>query len=150
MENNGKSQSNKDLWWERRLEKSIKERRKDLSKLEEVKKGNHRLSMSEKKRRNWKYQPDVKCYLYIKQQLKVKISRACINIRQYNENQLQYHQNKLFNTNQSRLYSELNGDSNSINESPDPEVAAKFSKDIWATPTGHNRNAEWLREVKIS
>ena len=43
---------------------------------------------------------------------------------------------------------DLNGDRNSINESPGPEEAVKFWKDIWTTPIGHNRNAEWLREVK--
>ena len=42
-----KSQSNKDQWWKRRLEKSIKEWWKDVSKLEEVKKGN-KSSMLEK------------------------------------------------------------------------------------------------------
>ena len=48
-ENNrkNKSQSNKDQWWKRRLEKSIKEWWKDVSKLEEVKKGN-KSSMLEK------------------------------------------------------------------------------------------------------
>ena len=97
---------------------------------------------------NRKCQLDAKAYLYLIQQLKVKISRACINIRHHTKNQLQYHQNKLFKTNQSRLYSELNGDNNSINESPDPEEATTFWKDIWATPTGHSRNTEWLREVK--
>ena len=47
-EKNRKSKINKDPWWKRRLEKSIKEWRNDLGKLEEVKKGNHGLSILEK------------------------------------------------------------------------------------------------------
>ena len=66
----------------------------------------------------------------------------------YQYQTIQYHQNKLFKTNQSKLYSELNVNNNSINESPDPEEATKPWKDIWVTPTDHNRNAKWLREVK--
>lgn len=90
-ENNRKSKSNKDSWWKRRPEKSIKEWRKDESKLEEEKKGSHRLSMSKKECMNQKYQLDAKGYLYVVQQLKVKIPSACINTRQYNKNRLQYH-----------------------------------------------------------
>ena len=77
--------------------------------------------MSEKEHINGEYQLEAKGYLYVMQQLKVKTSRACINLRQYNKNRLQWHQNKLFKTNQSKLYSELNVDNNSINELPDPE-----------------------------
>ena len=61
-----------------------------------------------------------------------------------NVNWLQYHQNKQFKTNQSRLYIELIGGNNSINESPNPEKATNFGEIIWATTTGHNPNCEWL------
>ena len=64
------------------------------------------------------------------------------------KNRLQYHQNKLFKTNQSRLYSKLSGDKNSIIESLDAQEATSLWKDIWATPAGHKRNTEQLREVK--
>ena len=97
---------------------------------------------------NQKYQLDAKGYLYVIQQLKVKISRACINIRQYNERQLQCHQNKLFKTTQPRCTVNSMVIHNSINESPDLEETTKFWKDIWATPTDHKRNLDWLREVK--
>ena len=97
---------------------------------------------------NQKYQLDAKGYLYVIQQLKVKISRACINIRQYNKKQLQYHQNKLFKTTQARCTVNSMVINNSINESPDPEETTKFWKGIWATPTNHKRNLDWLREVK--
>ena len=55
-----------------------------------------------------------------------RILRSCISIKQYNQNQLQNHQN----------------------QSSDPEEATKFWKNIWATQTCHNENAEWLRKVK--
>ena len=80
LENNRKSKSNKDPWWKRRLEKNIKEWRKDESKLEEVKQGNHRLSMSEKVCMNWKYQLDAKDYLYVIQQLTVKKYQELVSI----------------------------------------------------------------------
>ena len=62
------------------------------------KKGEPQIEHIGKKYMDWKYQLDAKGYLYIIQQLKVKILRACIKIRQYNKNQLQYHQNKLFSS----------------------------------------------------
>ena len=85
-ENSRKSKISKDPCWKRSLEKNNKERRNDVSKLDEVEKENHRLSMLEKQRMNRKYQLDAKDYLYTIQQRKVKISRACINIRQYSKN----------------------------------------------------------------
>ena len=45
--------------------KSTKERRKDVSKIEEVEKGNLRLSILEKQRVKQKYQIDAKGYPYI-------------------------------------------------------------------------------------
>ena len=145
---NKKEGSSKEPWWKRRLENSICEWRKDVSRLEEVRKGNHRLSETEKKRLNRKYELDAKGYLHIIHQLKVKIKRAGVNIRQYKENQLQYYQNNLFKTNRSRLFRELSGDDNTQNDSPDPEEATKFWKDIWETPSTHNRRAEWLADAK--
>ena len=58
------------------------------------------MSMSEEECMDWKYKLDVKGYLSVIKQLKVKISRACINIRQYDKNWPQYHQNRLVKTNQ--------------------------------------------------
>ena len=85
-DNNRKSKINKNPCWKRSLEKNTNERREDVSKLDEVEKGNRRLSMSEKQHMDREYQLDAKGYLYIIQQLKVKISRVCINIRHYNKN----------------------------------------------------------------
>ena len=41
----------------------------------------------------------------------------------------------------------INGDNNSINESPDPEEATKFWKDTWATPTGHDRMVKRVKNM---
>ena len=61
-------------------------------------------------------------------------------------------QSRLYSeTIQSRLYSELNGDNSSTNTSPDIKESIRFWKDIWASPTGHNRNViRRMASLKVS
>ena len=138
----------KEPWWKRRLESSIKDWRKDLSKLEELKKGKYTLKEDERARMNRRYELEWQGYLYAIHILKSKIQRASVKIRYYNESRLQFHQNKLFDTNQAKLYSELNGEDNSPNEVPEPTEATNFWKGIWSVPSEHNKNADWLKRVK--
>lgn len=127
---------------ESNIKKSIKEGRKDVSKLNKLKKENHSLKYN-RKRMDRHEVP-----LYIKQ-LYIKIARASINIRRYNK--------KCLNTIKTSCLRPLTLDftvnpmvkisSMNYNESLDCEKRSKFWKHIWAFPTSHNRNAELLSNV---
>ena len=142
-----KGLKDKEPWWKRRIEASIKEWRKDLRKLKEVKRGHYNLGEREKLRMNRKYQLDSQGYLFVIHFLKNKIRNGGVKIKFYKDKQMQFHQNKLFKDNQSQLYEELNGTEN-ITETPDPEEATTFWKEIWSTPSAHNKKAAWLKEIK--
>jgi len=66
----------------------------------------------------------------------------------YNEQIQQYRHNRLFNSDQKKLFSELNGLKQRENEILDAEESRAFWSGIWSVSKGHNKNAEWLRELK--
>ena len=98
-----------DPWWKRRIEKNIGAWRKDLSQLEELKRGRWKPSESERKRLDQKYDLTRKGANDVCSSLKSKIHASGIKIRKSEERKLQFHQNKLFRNNQNNIYAELNG-----------------------------------------
>ena len=107
----GERKAKEDPWWKRRIEKNISVWRKDLSQLEELKRGKWYPSHSERKRLDQKYDLTLKGANDVCSSLKSKIYASGIKIKKSEERKLQFHQNKLFRTNQGNLYDELNGKS---------------------------------------
>ena len=68
-------------------------------------------------------------------------------MKRYQSRIKQFHLNRLFHTDQSRLFEELNGKERS-DLKPDGEQTKKFWSEIWSKPSQHNRNAEWLNNLK--
>ena len=68
-------------------------------------------------------------------------------MKRYQSRIKQFHQNRLFHTDQSRLFEELNGKERS-DLKPDGEQTKKCWSEIWSKPSQHNRNAEWLNNLK--
>ena len=145
-ENNRKNKSNKDSWWKRRLKKSIKELKKDVSISEEIKKGT--TNWVWQKNNSWTGSTNLMPKAICTAQSQNIKSLYQTNSRQYNKNRQQYHQNNLFKTNGFRLYSQLNGDTITEMNHLTLKTKKKNWKDIWATPTSHNSNAAWLKVVK--
>ena len=79
--------------------------------------------------------------------MKQRVTAKTANVRRYKERIKQFRQNKLFQTDQSRLYQELNGDDRS-GVSPDKEEAESFWSNIWSKEINHNSSAEWIGEIK--
>ena len=52
--------------------------------------------------------------------------------------------------NQKKLYKELGGDSSGTDTNcmPDAEESCEFWSKIWDNPIEHNRDAEWLADVR--
>ena len=82
--------------------------------------------------------------------LKSKIYASGIKIKKAEERKLQFHQNKLFRTNQGNLYDELNGKSVEKGDAQVPKAkeAMKFWSDIWSKPGEHAEDAEWLARTR--
>ena len=133
-----------------RIEKNIGIWRKDLSQLEELKRGKWHPTNAERKRLDQKYDLTLKGANDVCSSLKSKIHASAIKIRKSEERKLQFHQNKLFRTNQGNLYDELNGKSVEKGEAQVPKAkeAMKFWSDIWSKPKEHANDAEWLARTR--
>lgn len=144
----GKRKVDKDPWWKRRIEASIKKWRKDLGLVDAYKRGNLK-NVEERARLERTYGLGAKGYLYVITFLKGKIHSGTCKIQSYLKRELQYRQNTLFKNDQKQLYKELGGTSQTDTAAaPDAKEATDFWSGIWSNPVEHNRNAEWLKRAK--
>lgn len=82
------------------------------------------------------------------EELKQRVLAKKAKIDWYTERIQQFRQNRLFNYDQKRLYSELNMNNRVANEIPDAEESRMFWNGIWGVCKDHNYNAEWLTNLK--
>ena len=54
----------------------------------------------------------------------------------------------MFARNQKRVYQQIDGIRNINNEKPNAEESKQFWRKIWDNEKEHERNAEWLRELR--
>ena len=92
--------------------------RKDLSQLEELKRNRWNPSLANEKRLDQKYGLTLKGANEARSVLKTKIHSSAMKIRKYEKGKLELHQNKIFQSNQSDLYDELNGKLSDRGDSP--------------------------------
>ena len=75
----------------------------------------------------------------------MKIHNGSLNLKNDEIKREQFQENRIFRTNASRFYTELNGTGKEENISPDPGKATKFWSDNWSVRSTHNQNAKWLQ-----
>ena len=56
--------------------------------------------------------------------------------------------NRIFDFDQKKMYAEFNGDGVRPSDVPNAEESKRFWGDIWSVGKGHNREAEWLKDIK--
>ena len=95
-----KERRTEEPFWKRRIKGNIELWRKDLSKIEEIRRGKMRLKQIERERLNRKYNLEEKGTLYTSNMLKQKIMAGRIKIKRYDERCQEFKQNQLFRTNQ--------------------------------------------------
>ena len=78
----------------------------------------------------------------------MKVHDGSLKLKNYAIKQEQFKQNRMFRTNTSQFYKELNGIDKEENISPDPNEDTKFWSDVWSVPSTHNHDAMWLQRVK--
>ena len=149
-ERKGKRQVKNEPWWKRRIEGSIVQWRKDLSKVEELRRGRWKPLDSERKRLDRLYGLTEKGAKDVSAFLKSKIHSGSVKVQRYLKRSVQFHQNNLFKNNQSYLYKELNGQvaNGGDNLTPDAQEATAFWSGIWSEPGRHDVEAEWLGRVR--
>ena len=82
------------------------------------------------------------------EELKQRVLAKAAKIKRYEQRITQYKQNIIFKQDQKRFYQELNGKARNENVIPDADESKKFWSDIWSVGKEHNRNAEWLNNIR--
>ena len=133
--------------WKRRMRKKIDELRGAVGTLQRKQKGEikKRKGVSYIER---KYHVKKKGIETVIQEPQQRIVALAARMERYTNRVKQYRQNKLSETNQRRLYQELNGENMSETVAPDAEQSKEFSSGIWDDPVTHNASAEWLKDVQ--
>ena len=55
----------------------------------------------------------------------------------------------MFRYDQKKVYQDLNGENRKQEVKPDAQQSTAFWKDIWGNEKHHNKNAEWLNDLKV-
>ena len=79
--------------------------------------------------------------------LKQRIKAKAATLKRYKNRVNHYRQNKLFQSNQSKFYQELDGKSHEENIIPNNEKTREFWSGIWERNIKHNENADWIQKV---
>ena len=69
-------------------------------------------------------------------------------VKRYEQRIEQFRQNRIFYIDQKKIYAELNGNGIRSNDVPNAEECTKSLGVIWGVRKEHNKEAEWLKDLK--
>ena len=81
------------------------------------------------------------------EELKQQIKAKAATLKRYKNKGKQYRQNRLFQSNQSKFYQELDGKSHEENIIQDKEKTREFWSGIWVKDIKYNESADWIQKV---
>ena len=84
----------------------------------------------------------------VTEELKQRLMAKAAKISRYEERIEQYKQNRMFNIDQKRVNKELNGEVSNERVIPDAGESKRFWKEIWHNTKEHNKEVEWLKDLK--
>ena len=134
-------------WWKKRIKQKIKQLRQDISRLERIRSNdlrNNTLTQSLKK----KYNIARKGLNRVVEELKQRLTAQAAKLKRYEDRQDQYRQNRMFETNQKRLFKEMEGIERNNDFILDAEESRELWNGIWGKSVKHNDNAEWLKQLE--
>ena len=137
----------KQPWWKKRILMQISTLRKDLSRIEEWKK-DKLYKENVKTDLEKRYYVRNKGISTVAEELKQRIKAKTAKINKYEERNKQFLQNRLFQTNQKRLFEIIEGIERNSDITPDAEESKTFWGDIWDNEVKHNEQAKWIQEVE--
>ena len=85
----------------------------------------------------------------VMEELKQRITAKAAKIDRNEKRINQFRINRMFSSNQKRVFMELNGELIKENTVPNARESRKFWSEIWDNPVEHNDNAELLRGIEI-
>ena len=132
--------------WRRRILEKQKVLRKELGQLNRMRRGELQnegvISKLERKFNIKRKGADV-----VHEEVRQRLVAVGAKLERYDNRTKQYRQNRLFESNQKRLFNELEG---AQRESviPDAEESRRFWSDIWDQAVTHRESTDWLRKVE--
>ena len=133
--------------WKRRIQKNIDNLRRSISQLDRLKKGEIK-KLNIEKRLEREFHIRQKGISTVLEELKQRLVAMSARMRRYEDCSVQYRQNMLFESNQKKLFDEIEGKSKGEAVVPNAEESQKFWSDIWDNPVKHNENSKWLRDLE--
>ena len=94
-----------------------------------------------------KFEPRRKGFTLVIGELKHRITAKINKVKRYDNDIKQFQDNRNFQTNQGRLFRNLEGKEEGT-KSPNAKDAAAFWKGIWSSKVEHKRVAEWIDKAK--
>ena len=96
-----------------------------------------------------KHRVKLKGLTTVIEELKQRILAKAAKISQYEQSIQQYRINRLFKMDQKKVYNEFNGQTGSSNgDIPNAEEIRTFWNGIWCVEKEHNKEADWLSDLK--
>ena len=132
--------------WRRRILEKQKALRKDLGQLN-IMKRNELQNEGTKSKLERKYRIEEKGIVEVHEEVQQRLVAIKAKLERYDNRTEQYRQNRLFESNQKKLFDELDGVERET-VVPDAEESARFWSDMWDEPVKHKENPEWLRNME--
>ena len=95
-----------------------------------------------------KYRVKQKGLKAVIEELKQRMLAKSAKVKRCEQRIEQFRQNRNFDRDQKKIYAESNGNGIRSNGVPNAEECTKFWGNIWGVRKEHNREAEWLKDVK--
>ena len=135
--------------WKRRIEGDIKKLRQDVNLLTRDLKGELGSKKKQKMKELYeKYRVKRKGLKTVIEELKQRMLAKSAKVKRYEQRIEQFRQNRIFDLDQKKIYAELNRNEIRSNDVPNAEECTKFWGNIWGVRKKHNREAEWLKDLK--
>ena len=132
--------------WRRRISEKQKALRKDLGQLKRMKR-NELQNEGTKSKLERKYHIEKKGIAVVHEEVQQRLVAIGAKLERYDNRTEQYRQNRLFQSNQKKLFDESDGVERET-VVPDAEESTRFWSNIWGKPEKHKENPEWLRDVE--
>lgn len=83
------------------------------------------------------------------EELKQRVVAKAAKVKRYDGRVEQYRQNRMYQSNQKRLFERIENKARLDDAIPDAEESKKFWSDIWDNPAYHNEEAKWLKDIEM-
>ena len=132
--------------WRRRILEKQKALRKDLGQLNRMKR-NELQNEGTKSKLERKYRIEEKGIVAVHEEVQQRLVAIGAKLERYDNRTEQYRRNRLFESNQKKLFDELDGVERETVVS-DAEESTRVWSNIWGKLVKREENPEWLRNVE--